>query len=55
MISRKQEEVDNKKVKGQKIPNRIEDMSPLPQASPNKQRIKYDYSPDFGLKINNSL
>lgn len=53
-INRKKE-VDSKKVLVPKIPNRIEDMSPLPQHSKKKSHVKVDYSPDFALKVNNGL
>ena len=54
MLIRKRDEIDHKKPSGKPIPNRIEDMSPLPQ-SPTKNVQRFDYSPDFGIKIQNSI
>lgn len=53
MLNSKQDEIDHKKPMGKPIPNRIEDLSPLPQ-SPTKNPSRYDYSPEFGLNIKNS-
>ena len=47
------DEIDGAKGYNKDIPNRIEDMSPLPH-SPAKNPLRYDLSPEFKINIHNS-
>lgn len=46
--------MDQAKGYNKQMPNRIEDMSPMP-ASPAKNPLRYDFSPEFKINIQNSL
>jgi len=47
------DEMDIAKGYAKDMPNRIEDMSPLPH-SPAKNPLRYDFSPEFKINIHNS-
>ena len=47
------DEIDHMKAHNKDMPNRIEDMSPLPH-SPAKNPLRYDHSPEFKINIHNS-